>query len=90
MTHGESKAKRPDLKPCVCSPLGVARAVPLWGKPHDDHASDTTGNPTLWADSAACLAQHGVAPGASLSVADAALVTEANLAARGDTLFRTR
>jgi hypothetical protein len=36
------------------------------------------------------LAQHGVAPGASISVADAALVTEDNLAALGDTLFITR
>jgi transposase len=36
------------------------------------------------------LAQHGVAPGAYIYVADAALVTEANLAALGDTLFITR
>ena len=36
------------------------------------------------------LGQHGVAPGAYISVADAALVTEDNLAALGDTLFITR
>ena len=36
------------------------------------------------------LAQHGVAPGAYIYVADAALVTEDNLAALGDTLFITR
>ena len=39
---------------------------------------------------ATCLAQHGVAPGASIYVADAALVTEDNLAALGDTLLITR
>jgi hypothetical protein len=44
----------------------------------------------LLSDSATCLAKHGVAPGASLSVADAALVTEDHLAALGDTLFMTR
>ena len=36
------------------------------------------------------LGQHGVAPGAYIYVADAALVTEDNLAALGDTLFITR
>ena len=41
-------------------------------------------------DIATFLAQHGVAPGASISVADAALVTEDNWAALGDTLFITR
>jgi hypothetical protein len=41
-------------------------------------------------DIATFLAQHGVAPGAYISVADAALVTEANLAALGDTLFISR
>ncbi len=41
---------------------------------------------TLLSHIATCLAQHGVAPGASLDVADAALVTEANLTALGDTL----
>ena len=34
--------------------------------------------------------KHGVAPGAYIYVADAALVTEDNLAALGDTLFITR
>jgi hypothetical protein len=36
------------------------------------------------------LGQHGVAPGASISVAEAALVTEDNVAALGDPLFITR
>lgn len=90
ITHGSSKAKRPDLKQFVFSTLCVDRAVPIWGKPHDGNASDTTVNNTLLSNIATCLAQHGVAPGAYIYVADAALVTEANLTALGDTLFISR
>jgi hypothetical protein len=36
------------------------------------------------------LGQHGVAPGAYIYVAEAARVTEAPIAALGDTLFITR
>lgn len=89
-THGDSKDKRPDLTQCVFSPLCVDRAVPLWGKPHDGNASEKTVHNTLVSDIAAFLAQHGVAPGASISVADAALVTEDHLTALGDTLCLTR
>jgi hypothetical protein len=45
---------------------------------------------TLLADIATFLATHGVAAGASIYVADAALVTEDKRAALGDTLFITR
>src|SRR5438128_5207367 len=75
ITHGYSKDKRPDLKQFVFSTLCVDRAVPLWGKPHDGNASDKTVNNTLLSDIAAFLAKHGVAPGAYIYVADAALVT---------------
>jgi len=88
--HGYSKDKRPDLKQFVFSTLCVDRAVPLWGKPHDGNASDKTVHNTLLSDIAAFLAKHGVAPGAYIYVADAALVTEDNLAALGDTLFISR
>jgi transposase len=47
-------------------------------------------NNTLLSDIATFLATHGVAPGAYIYVADAALVTEDNLATLGDTLFITR
>jgi hypothetical protein len=47
-------------------------------------------NNALLSDIAAFLAPHGVAPGASIYVADAALVTEDNLAALGATLFISR
>jgi transposase len=90
ITHGYSKDKRPDLKQFVLSTLCVDRAVPLWGKPEDGNASDKTVNNTLLSDIATFLAKHGVAPGAYIYVADAALVTEDNLAALGNTLFITR
>jgi transposase len=90
ITYGYSKDKRPDLKQFVLATLCVDRAVPLWGKPEDGNASDKTVNNTLLSAMATFLAQHGVAPGAYIYVADAALVTEDNLATLGDTLFITR
>jgi transposase len=90
ITYGYSKDKRPDLKQFGLSTLCVDRAVPLWGKPEDGNASDKTVNNTLLSNIATFLATHGVAPGAYIYVADAALVTEDNLAALGDTLFITR
>jgi len=90
VTYGYSKDKRPDLKQFVLSTLCVDRAVPIWGKPEDGNASDKTLNTTLLSEIAQLLAQYGVQPGAYIYIADAALVTEANLAALRDTLFITR
>src|ERR687887_1597228 len=90
VAYGYSKDKRPDLKQFVLSTLCVDRAVPLWGKPEDGNASDKTLNNTVLSNIATFLAQHGVAPGAYIYVADAALVTEDNLAALGVSLFITR
>ncbi len=90
VTYGYSKDKRPDLKQFVLSMLCVDRAVPIWGKAGDGHASDKALNTSLLSEIAQLLAQHGVAPGAYIYIADAALVTEDNLAALGDTLFVTR
>ncbi len=90
VTYGYSKDKRPDLKQFVLSMLCVDRAVPLWGKPEDGNASDKTLNATLLSEIAQLLARHGVAPGAYISIADAALVTEDNLKALGNTLFISR
>jgi transposase len=90
VTYGYSTDKRPDLKPCVLSTLGVARAVPIWGKIDDGKASDKTLNTTLLSEIAQILARQGVAAGASIDIADAALVTEDNLAVLGDTLCITR
>jgi len=90
ITYGYSKDKRPDLKQFVFSTLCVDRAVPLWGKPEDGNASDKTVHNTVLSGIATFLATHGVAPGAYIYVADAALVTADNLAALGDTLCITR
>src|SRR5919108_6579102 len=90
VTYGYSKDKRPDLKQFVLSTLCVDRAVPIWGKAEDGNASDKTLNTTLLSEIAQRLAHHGVAPGAYIYIADAALVTEDNLAALGATLFSTR
>jgi len=90
ITYGYSKDKRPDLKPFVFATLCVDRAVPLWGQPEDGNVSDKIVHNTLWSTIATFLAQHGVAPGAYIDVAEAAVVTEDNLAALGDTLFITR
>jgi len=90
VTYGYSKDKRPDLKPFVLSTLCVDRAVPMWGKPEDGKASDKTLKTTLLSEIAQLLAQYGVQPGAYIYIADAALVTEAHLAALEATLFITR
>jgi transposase len=90
VTYGYSKAKRPDLKQFVLSMLCVDRAVPLWGKPEDGNASDKTLNTTVLSEIAQILGRQGVQPGAYIYIADAALVTEDNLAALKDTLFITR
>ncbi len=90
ITYGSSKDKRPDLKQFVFATLCVDRAVPIWGTPEDGNASDKTVNNTLLSTIATFLGKHGVAPGAYIYVADAALVTAENLAALGDTLFITR
>jgi transposase len=90
VTYGYSKDKRPDLKQFVLSTLCIDRAVPIWGKAEDGNASDKALNTTLLSEIAQLLAHQGVAPGAYIYIADAALVTEDNLAALGDTLFITR
>jgi transposase len=90
VTYGYSKDKRPDLKQFVLSTLCVDRAVPIWGKSEDGNASDKALNTSLLSEIGQILAHHGVAPGAYIYIADAALVTEDNLAALGATLFITR
>jgi len=70
--------------------LCVDRAVPIWGKPEDGHASDKTLKPTLWSESAQILGRQGVHPGAYISIADAALVTEDTRAALRATVCITR
>ena len=66
------------------------RAVPIWGKLDEGHASDKTLNTTLLSELARLLADYGVRPGASIYIADAALGTEDHLTALRDTFFLTR
>ena len=56
----------------------------LWGQFEDGRALDQTFQTPLLAESVPFLAHSGVQPGASLSIADAALVTQDHLAALGD------
>jgi transposase len=90
VTYGDSQDKRPALKPFVLSTRCVDRAVPMWGKPEEGNASDKTLTTTLLSEIAQLLARSGVQPGAYISMADAALVTEDHLAALRDTWFITR
>jgi hypothetical protein len=60
------------------------------GKPEDGTASDKTLKTTLLSEIAQLLAPYGVQPGAYISRADAALVTEDSRAALRDTLCITR
>jgi transposase len=90
VTYGDSKDKRPDLKQFILSTLCVDRAIPIWGKLDAGNASDKTRNTTLLSELARLLADYGVRPGAYIYIADAALVTEDNLAALRDTFFITR
>lgn len=86
VTSGDSQDQRPDLQPFVLSRRCVDRTGPMWGKPEEGHASDKTLNTTWLSAIATILARHGVAPGAYIDVAEAALVTADNLAALGNTL----
>jgi hypothetical protein len=69
--------------------LLLGKAVAPDAFPEDGNVSDKTVNNALLSDIATFLAKHGIAPGAYIYVAEAALVTEDHLAALGDTLFIT-
>jgi hypothetical protein len=64
--------------------------VPIWGQPAAGHASDKTLTTTLLAEIAPLLAHYGVQPGASISMADAALVPADHRAALRDPVCITR
>jgi hypothetical protein len=78
---GSRQEKRPALQPWVWSTLGVARAVPMWGPPAEGQASAKTRQTTLVAESAPRRAPPGVQPGASRSMAAAAVGPADRLAA---------
>ena len=90
LTSGYSQDKRPDLKQFVLSTLCVDRAVPIWSRHEDGNASDKTINTTVLTEISQIMARYGVAPGAYVSIADSAMVSETNLNALGETVFLSR
>jgi hypothetical protein len=62
--------------------MGGLLALGHLGHAEDGKASDKTINTTILSE----MAQHGVRPGASIYVAEAALVTEDDLTALGEML----
>jgi hypothetical protein len=74
----------------VLSRRCVERAVPIGGRAAEGNASDKTRKTTRLAAIAQLLACHGVAPGASISMADAARVPADKRAALGDPCCSTR
>jgi len=90
VTYGYSKDRRPDLKQFLVQMLCCQRNIPLLGGCADGNASDKTVNNAVLTRLSAYMARHGLAAGAFVYVADAAMVTPANLAALGENLFITR
>jgi transposase len=87
ITHGFSKDHRPDLKQFLVSMLCVGGDIPFFGKLEDGNASDKTINNTVLSSISKKLRAVGLAPEASIYIADSAMVTEQNLAAIGDTTW---
>ena len=88
ITQGYSKDKRPDLKQFVLSLLCVDGDVPIVGKLEDGNASDKKINHHVLSEVSRHMQAHGVAEQAFIYIADAAMVTQENLAQAG--LFITR
>ena len=88
ITHGYSKDKRPDLKQFVLSLLCVDGNVPIVGKLEDGNASDKQINHRVLSEVSQHMNRHGIADEAFIYVADAALVTEENLAQAGPFITR--
>jgi transposase len=90
VTYGLSKDLRPDLKQFLIQMLCAGRNIPVLGGCADGNASDKTVNNAVLTSLSKHMARHGLAEGAFVYVADAAMVTPGNLAAVGENLFITR
>jgi transposase len=90
VTFGYSKDLRPDLKQFLLQMLCAGRNIPILGGCADGNASDKTINNAVLTSLSKHMARHGLAAGAFVYVADAAMVTPGNLAALGENLFITR
>lgn len=79
ITHGHGKDHGPDLKQFLIKMLCVGRNIPILGGCADGNTSDKTVNNEVLSRISKHMAKHGLAPGAFLYIADAAMVTENNL-----------
>jgi transposase len=80
ITFGHSKDGHPDLKQFMISMLCVEHNIPILGDIHDGNSSDKNLNNKLLTRISKNLARHGLGEGAFTYIADAAMVTEENLA----------
>ena len=90
VTFGYSKDLRPDLRQFLLQMLCVHRNIPILGGCADGNASDKTVNNAVLTSLSKHMARYGLSEGAFVYVADAAMVSPANLAAVGENLFITR
>lgn len=90
ITHGYSKDLRPDLKQFLVQMLCCQRNIPILGGCADGNASDKTVNNAVLTGLSKHMARYGLAEGAFIYIADAAMVTQKNLEAVGGNLFITR
>jgi transposase len=86
ITHGHSKDHRPDLQQFLVSMLCVERNIPIFGKLEDGNTSDKVVNNVILSSISKRMAEVGLEAGASVYIADSAMITEENLKAMGDTL----
>lgn len=87
ITYGHSKEHRPDLKQLMVSLRCAGGDVPLWGRVADGNASAKVLNNDRLSQISARMAPCGVEPGAVIDIADAALITPANLPQMGDQIL---
>lgn len=87
INHGHSKDHRPDLKQFLISMLCVDRNIPIFGKLEDGNTSDKTVNNAILSNISKRMAEVGLEAGASIYIADSAMITEENLKAIGDALL---
>jgi len=90
VTFGYSKDLRPDLKQFLIQMLCAGRNIPILGGCADGNASDKTVNNAVLTSLSKHMARHGLAAGAFVYIADAAMVTPGNFTALGENLFITR
>lgn len=86
ITHGHSKDHRPDLRQFLVSMLCVERNIPIFGNLEDGNTSDKAANNVILSSISKRMAEVGLEAGASVYIADSALITEENLKVMGDAL----